>query len=337
VDLVADIVADDQGKIYVAKSFENSVLVFEGVTASKLGSIENINVEALYFDTSNRELDVVVGGPFLDNNGLRVEPQYVSTGEFAPIKFSTIAAERGGRSQVFDLNGQRYEVHGDGSTRNLRSVEDPNISYPLSGVFAAMSFDENQNLYYFDFFSGIQRVSVDGQTQKIDRPAEHQSPVTDMQYVPFLSRFKTGGEEKPPLTIRDITRITREVFDGRVRDELDFNVSGSVTPGELIHFFEAEGVKVGDIDLDGTFGSKDLIDLFQQGRYEAALAVDSDWSNGDFNGDRKFTSGDLNLAFEAGKYEQTPPRGALGVPEPSGLALLLCGYIVALAYRRAGK
>jgi hypothetical protein len=332
---VNDIDVDDQGNVYAASNVFlgaesiRSVRVFDGATGSQLGAVENVYPKSIHINRREEGLKVVVNGSF------PLEPQYVRATESAPlVDFSIIESDL---DIVFDLNGSRYQVLADGATRTLRHMDDQDISYPLSGLFAGMTFDDKQNLYYFDYFSGIQRVSVDGQTQKIDRPAEHQSPVTDMQYVPFLSRVKTGGEEKPPLTIRDITRLTREVFDGRVRDELDFDVSGSVRPGELIRFLESEGVSVGDIDLDGTFGSIDLINLFQQGRYEAALAVDSDWSNGDFNGDRQFTNGDLNLAFEAGDYEQTPPRGARGVPEPSGLALLLCGYIVALAYRRAGK
>ncbi|MEZ6120808.1 MAG: hypothetical protein R3C28_30115, partial [Pirellulaceae bacterium] len=51
----------------------------------------------------------------------------------------------------------------------------------------------------------------------------------------------------------------------------------------------------------------------------------SGWKDGDWNGDGEFTSGDLVLAFQTGKYEATP------VPEPNFSWLVL--FAVAILIR----
>jgi hypothetical protein len=48
-------------------------------------------------------------------------------------------------------------------------------------------------------------------------------------------------------------------------------------------------------------------------------------SEGDFNGDQRFGSGDLVTAFQDGGYEKGPRAAVSAVPEPAGIVLLLFG------------
>ena len=88
---------------------------------------------------------------------------------------------------------------------------------------------------------------------------------------------------------------------------------------------------IGDADLNGEFNSGDLVVVLSSGTYEAD--VDSVWSTGDFNGDRRTNTSDLVFALADGGYE-LGPRGAIAaVPEPSAILLTVLG-VAALAFRR---
>ena len=58
------------------------------------------------------------------------------------------------------------------------------------------------------------------------------------------------------------------------------------------------------------------------------------WEVGDWNGDTKFSSGDMVAAFADGGYEQGPRTDAVAVPEPMSAILLLGSLIVIAANRR---
>jgi hypothetical protein len=86
----------------------------------------------------------------------------------------------------------------------------------------------------------------------------------------------------------------------------------------------------GDANLNGTFGSDDLVEVFQAGQYEDADSRNSTWGTGDWNGDADFTTSDLVLAFQDGGYEKGPRVGVADVPEPTSLVLLItsvCGIL----------
>lgn len=58
----------------------------------------------------------------------------------------------------------------------------------------------------------------------------------------------------------------------------------------------------GDVNLDGRFDSSDLLLVFQAGEYEDAVAQNSHWFEGDWNGDREFNSRDFVYAMTLGTY-----------------------------------
>lgn len=79
-----------------------------------------------------------------------------------------------------------------------------------------------------------------------------------------------------------------------------------VTPTEsIIAICEshlASGAIPGDANLDGTFDSGDLTQIFQAGEYFDKTEGNSNWRDGDWNCDAEFNSGDLVAAFQAGQY-----------------------------------
>ena len=59
---------------------------------------------------------------------------------------------------------------------------------------------------------------------------------------------------------------------------------------------------IGDSNLDGRFDSADLVAIFQAGKFEDEQDKNASWSEGDWDGDRDFTTRDLVLAFQFGRY-----------------------------------
>jgi hypothetical protein len=90
----------------------------------------------------------------------------------------------------------------------------------------------------------------------------------------------------------------------------------------------------GDANIDGLFNSTDLVQVFQRGEYEDAVAGNSQWSDGDWNSDHEFDSGDLVAAFQTGKYEQAGAATS-SVPEPTSCTLILIGAIALIGRQRA--
>jgi len=59
----------------------------------------------------------------------------------------------------------------------------------------------------------------------------------------------------------------------------------------------------GDSNLDGVFTSADLVLVYQAGRYEMGSNPTVTWAQGDWDEDGDFDSSDLILAFQVGGYE----------------------------------
>ncbi len=130
------------------------------------------------------------------------------------------------------------------------------------------------------------------------------------------------------------SQVVRQIGDGLVRDYWDTSGDGKVSPLDVLLilsrlnednpglintgdlsaddptswsdpaavdelFNEVKGL-VGDSNLDGVFSSSDLVLIFQSGRYESS--ENASWDEGDWNGDGKFSSSDLVMAFAQGRY-----------------------------------
>ena len=59
---------------------------------------------------------------------------------------------------------------------------------------------------------------------------------------------------------------------------------------------------IGDANVDGTFDSRDFVQVFRSAEYEDGTAGNSLWSEGDWNCDGDFTTRDFVWAFRDGGY-----------------------------------
>ncbi|MEM6993169.1 MAG: hypothetical protein AAF721_21830, partial [Myxococcota bacterium] len=85
----------------------------------------------------------------------------------------------------------------------------------------------------------------------------------------------------------------------------DLDGDGAYTNADrdvLVHDILA--IPYGDANEDGQFSSADMVLLFESGKYESG--EEASWSEGDFDGDGQSTSQDLVVALADGCYEQGP-------------------------------
>ena len=109
------------------------------------------------------------------------------------------------------------------------------------------------------------------------------------------------------------------VCDGILRadPQFDLNSDGVVDRLDLDWLVRSIlRTTAGDANVDGSFDSTDLVQVFQAGEYEDGVPANSSWSEGDWNCDLEFDSSDLVAAFQAGSYERAarPARGVDVVP-----------------------
>ena len=125
------------------------------------------------------------------------------------------------------------------------------------------------------------------------------------------------------LTVNDIDRLTQEVLNQSHRSEFDITGDGFVDSADRTRWVvELFATHFGDANLDGQFGTADLIVVFQAGQYEDHLKMNSTWSTGDWNGDAEFNSADLVLVFQNGAFEKGAAETPQAVAEPTGGVLM---------------
>ncbi len=72
---------------------------------------------------------------------------------------------------------------------------------------------------------------------------------------------------------------------------------------------------LGDANCDGLFDSSDLISMFQSNEFEDGIANNSQWPDGDFDGNGEFDSTDLVLAQKSDLYEVPPEEDESLLPQ----------------------
>ena len=77
-----------------------------------------------------------------------------------------------------------------------------------------------------------------------------------------------------------------------------------------------------------------LVEVFRAGHYEDNIAMNSEWQQGDFDGDGDFTTTDLVTAFRDGAYENGTRAAISAVPEPSCAVLLIASLLTFTGARR---
>ena len=135
----------------------------------------------------------------------------------------------------------------------------------------------------------------------------------------------------------DIDAIAVAVLEGSTDSKFDVDQNGTVEDADRVHYVEVELFTwIGDSDLDGEFGTQDLVKILIAGLYEDDIDGNAGWAAGDWNGDLDFTTQDFVAALISGGYELGPRQVAAvsAVPEPSSLVLSLLALVGLLHCRR---
>jgi hypothetical protein len=150
-----------------------------------------------------------------------------------------------------------------------------------------------------------------------------QEGLTQAMSGPF-GRGDFNQDEK--LDLADIDILSAQVKQGSSDEQFDLDHDGSVTEKDLAYWImRLRHSFVGDADLDGEFDNQDVAAVLKAGTYESDKEVDATWATGDWNGDSKFDSSDLVLAFQQkgfGLGPRIPATRPKAVPEPVGLSIL---------------
>ena len=127
----------------------------------------------------------------------------------------------------------------------------------------------------------------------------------------------------------DIDAITVAVLNGSSDLKYDVDGNGVVEDADRVHYVEVElNTWIGDSNLDGEFGTRDLVNVFIAGGYEDEFEDNSGWATGDWNGDLDFSTRDIVAAFISGGYEagrREPQAAVKAVPEPSAMGTRVLG------------
>lgn len=111
----------------------------------------------------------------------------------------------------------------------------------------------------------------------------------------------------------DIERLGDQMASAAPERRYDLNNDTRVDGSDLDRLIHnLFGSCYGDANLDGTFDSTDLVDVFATGKYERG--VPATWSDGDWNQDGRFDSADLVAAFRDGRYNR--PKASVNNTDP---------------------
>lgn len=139
----------------------------------------------------------------------------------------------------------------------------------------------------------------------------------------------------------DITALSAEVQKPVPSQAYDLNGDKKVDQTDrTVWVHDLKKTYFGDANFNGLFNSDDFVQVFQRGEYEDAIAGNSTWSEGDWDGNANFDSADFVKAFQDGGYEAGPRPGAVSaVPEPGSASLCLIaalGFCAVASRRRDG-
>jgi hypothetical protein len=134
------------------------------------------------------------------------------------------------------------------------------------------------------------------------------------------------------LDINDLTQRSAAMGNPNPYDLTGDNVVNADDVEEWITAPDIFNSWLGDANLDGEFGTSDLVDILAAGLYETGEPAV--WTEGDFNGSGFFDTQDLITALAGGGYELGQRPEPAVVPEPSGAVLLALGTLAVLGCGR---
>ncbi|MFC1758154.1 hypothetical protein ACFL2H_05215 [Planctomycetota bacterium] len=140
------------------------------------------------------------------------------------------------------------------------------------------------------------------------------------------------------LDVDDLDPIQVAVREGNQSSQFDLNGDGTVNADDTAFWVhEIKNTYFGDANLDGTFDSGDLVEVFKSAQYEDEILANSNWTTGDWNGDLEFSSSDIVFAFQDAGYEKGRRIATQAVPEPASRILTIIASTGLLLFFREVK
>ena len=129
-----------------------------------------------------------------------------------------------------------------------------------------------------------------------------------LEPTPGVARFagvKGDFDGNGVVDAKDINLLFTQIRSASPDPNYDLNGDRLVDTNDRDYMIRTVlGTVPGDTDLDRVFDSRDLVLVFQVNEYEDNVPLNSNWEEGDYNGDGDFNSQDLTFAFQAGGYVQ---------------------------------
>lgn len=143
--------------------------------------------------------------------------------------------------------------------------------------------------------------------------------------VAFAVRPNADLNRNGVYDVDDVTLLTQLIGQPDADPRGDLDGDGAVSLHDLETLIGSYWNSVlGDANLNGDFGTDDLITVFQAGKYETGELAD--WSAGDWNADRQFNSSDLVAAIIAASGYCPGPRLSVPIPEPATWVEMLVAW-----------
>lgn len=134
----------------------------------------------------------------------------------------------------------------------------------------------------------------------------------DSKIAMYLNQSLPGDfDADGNLDAADVDLLCAAIQSGNSDAIFDLNADGQVSRSDMdVMINDLLQTSYGDANLDGVFDSRDLVTIFQAGKYEEGVPGNARWVEGDWNCDGQFTTADLVLAFENGGYVAGATAGA---------------------------
>ncbi|MCA9149413.1 MAG: hypothetical protein KDA92_08950 [Planctomycetales bacterium] len=137
------------------------------------------------------------------------------------------------------------------------------------------------------------------------------------------------------LDAADVDLLTAAIRNGGGDVQFDVSQDGQVDSADLsVWVEELKHTYFGDANLDGEFNTTDLVVVFAAGEFEDAVAGNSTWGEGDWDGDGDFSTTDIVKAFQGGGFELGQRPAVSAVPEPTWSSLCVIWMLAALSWSR---